>query len=136
MYATYFGTDGRTLEADDAAALNCAYTRDPAVSAVVLAAPDPASAGAPHRGVELGSRMRPGGAILSFTLASEEAARLELYDVAGRRLATLVDGTSGAGRYEIAWDGATGSGRVGPGVYFARIVTPQGAEHATVILSR
>lgn len=29
MYASYFGTDGRTLEADDAAALQCAQSRYP-----------------------------------------------------------------------------------------------------------
>ena len=29
MYAAYFGTDGRTLEADDAAALQCAQSRYP-----------------------------------------------------------------------------------------------------------
>ncbi|TMQ70876.1 MAG: matrixin family metalloprotease [Candidatus Eisenbacteria bacterium] len=138
MYASYFGTAGRTLEGDDVAALNCAFARyAPASPSVLgLAAAGVTAGAAPAGGVKLSGRARAGGAILRFALANQEPVKLELYDVAGRRLTTLIDGTRSAGEYEVAWDGASGFGRVGPGVYFARIVTIEGAASTTVILAR
>jgi hypothetical protein len=50
------------------------------------------------------------------------AAKLELFDVAGRRLRRLVDGRVGPGVVEVRWDGRDANGRVvGDGVYFARL---------------
>jgi len=137
MYAYYFGIAGRSLETDDRDALNCAFNRyPPGLAPLVAGIPSDASAQpANHAGLMLTSRPRPGGAILRFALASTERVRLELFDVAGRELATLVNDVRDAGDYEVPWDGATGAGRASSGIYFARIVTPEGAAHASVILA-
>jgi hypothetical protein len=44
---------------------------------------------------------------------------LAVYDLLGRRLATLVDETQAPGNYSVTWNGQTGTGQfVGAGVYF------------------
>lgn len=137
MYAYYFGTAGRTLENDDRDALNCAYDRYPPAGAGLLAdrAVETLARPADQAGVRLVARARPGGAILRFALQTERPVKLEVFDVAGRHLTTLVSGVRAAGEHEVAWDGTTGFGRVGSGVYFARVVSPQGKANATVILA-
>jgi hypothetical protein len=60
---------------------------------------------------------------IRYVLDRLAVVSLAVYDVRGRLVRTLVDGrTREAGRHEIVWDGADGSGRlVAPGVYFARL---------------
>jgi flagellar hook assembly protein FlgD len=46
-----------------------------------------------------------------------------VYDVAGRRVATIAEGRYPAGAHPLRWDGGTEGGGVAPaGVYFIRIV--------------
>ncbi|MFH1680822.1 MAG: FlgD immunoglobulin-like domain containing protein, partial [Candidatus Eisenbacteria bacterium] len=50
---------------------------------------------------------------------------LEIYDVSGRHLATLVDGFKAEGRHTVQWNGRDGDGRAVPsGVYLYRLKTP------------
>ena len=59
---------------------------------------------------------------IRFELARAGAARLAVYDVCGRRVRTLLDGSLAAGSHEAEWDGRDDSGReVGSGVYLARL---------------
>ena len=68
-----------------------------------------------------------GATLLAFTLPVAMHARLEIVDVGGRRVAAY-EGDFAAGAHAWRWDGAaSGGGRVGAGVYFARLVTPLGA---------
>lgn len=59
---------------------------------------------------------------LRFTLASDAAARsarVRVYDMQGRVVATPWSGTLAPGApVTVAWDGDTGRGRLGPGLYF------------------
>ena len=60
----------------------------------------------------------------SIRLSIPEAGvvRLQVYDVTGRVVRTLVDGATGAGRVLVAWDGTDETGRrVASGVYFYRL---------------
>lgn len=62
-------------------------------------------------------------------LAAESAVRLEVFDLAGRRVGTLVDEVRPAGRHTVTWDGRTDSGLRAPaGVYFARFLAGGVAE--------
>jgi len=133
MYTAYFGIGGRTLESDDRDALNCSYSRYPAASIIAdgeaeSPAPDP-----PAR-LALRSRVRDGHATLRYALQNPGDVRLDVFDVAGRRITTLVSGARGAGEHEVAWGGETAYGKVRRGVYFARIDTPEGRDIATILL--
>jgi hypothetical protein len=68
---------------------------------------------------------------LSFALPRAAHARLEVLDVAGRRVRLLADHELAAARYEFGWDLRDAGGRrVGPGVYLLRLSTG-GAEART-----
>ena len=59
---------------------------------------------------------------LSFTLPAPGRVRLDIHDVAGRRVVRLIDAPAVAGFHGISWDGRDGTGRaVAPGVYWARL---------------
>jgi len=146
MYASYFGTSGRSLESDDRGALNCIYNRYPPsgaqqavfggdeVAAHAEGEPEATLAAGIDR-VTLSARPRPGGVLLRFALPADGDVRLQVFDVAGRVVATVVEGARAAGEHEVAWDGASRLGRIGSGVYFARLVTSSGMARATVVLT-
>ena len=60
---------------------------------------------------------------IEFTLAMPSSLAAMIYDVAGRPVRTLADGTpAGAGSQRLVWDGRRDDGRpAGSGVYFYRI---------------
>ena len=83
-------------------------------------APDPEAGFGPLRS---GPNPFASNTTLRFSLPRPGGATLAIYDVAGRCVATLVDGTLPAGPQGVAWDGRTRSGRaVATGVYLARLV--------------
>lgn len=64
------------------------------------------------------------GCTLGFDLPRTAAAELAIFDLSGRRVATLADGMQGSGRHLLRWDATdTGGMRVGAGIYFARFQT-------------
>lgn len=63
-----------------------------------------------------------GGTTLRFALRKPERVRVDIHDVAGRRLRTLVDGRLEAGAHRETWDGLDARGRrAAAGVYFIRL---------------
>jgi hypothetical protein len=57
-----------------------------------------------------------------YETAREGAVRIAIFDVGGRRVATLVDGTRPAGRHSARWDGRDAAGRrVANGVYVVEL---------------
>jgi hypothetical protein len=56
---------------------------------------------------------------ITYTVPEEMRVRLEVYDILGRRVATLVDQSQNAGRYQVQFDMAP----YASGVYLYRIVT-------------
>jgi flagellar hook assembly protein FlgD len=60
--------------------------------------------------------------VLVYELPQSGAVRLEVFDLRGRLVRTLVDGALAAGRYEVLWDGRNAQGREQPsGVYLSRL---------------
>jgi aminopeptidase N len=55
--------------------------------------------------------------VIRFSLPSKSAVRLVVYDVLGRIVAVLVDGTKEAGRHEVRWN----AGDVPSGIYLCRL---------------
>jgi hypothetical protein len=69
--------------------------------------------------------------LLRFALAKGGDTRLEIYDAAGRRVASLVHATLEPGNYSVTWDGrADGGDPLGAGLYFARLIAPGVTPHA------
>jgi hypothetical protein len=63
-----------------------------------------------------------GQTTFSLSLPAAGPVTLDLYDLRGRRVATLVDGTLSAGTHTVPWSGTDVSGRpVSSGVYYARL---------------
>lgn len=59
---------------------------------------------------------------LSFDLVSSGLTRLQLYDVSGRRVRSLLDDHREAGTHRVTWDGRDDLGQaVVAGLYFARL---------------
>lgn len=59
---------------------------------------------------------------LAFTLPQTSKVNLAVFDLFGRRIATLANGTMNAGSYTRSWAGLTDSGqKVGSGVYFYKL---------------
>ncbi len=73
---------------------------------------------------------------VSFVVAgSPTDVTLAVYDISGRRVATLVDGRVGPGEHKVVWDGTDASGRaVASGVYFARLESGAARDVAKMIL--
>ena len=72
------------------------------------------------------ARSRPnpafGSAAIAFTLPRAGHARLAVYDLAGARVRTLVDGETPAGNGAVVWDGRDSHGDpVRSGAYFYRL---------------
>ena len=62
------------------------------------------------------------GTTLKFDLAQDGGVQLEVFDVAGRRVARLTTAAYGRGTHSVHWDGRGDTGQVlGSGVYFVRL---------------
>ncbi|MDP6529585.1 MAG: FlgD immunoglobulin-like domain containing protein [Gemmatimonadota bacterium] len=74
-----------------------------------------------------------GDAVIAFSLPSAGRARLSVYDVAGRRIRTLLDAECTEGNTRVRWDGRDASGHPLPaGVYFVRMSTKDARATARV----
>jgi hypothetical protein len=64
-----------------------------------------------------------GRVAIHYAVPSRRSLRLHVYDIAGRRIKALMDGTALPGWHSIEWDRTDRSGeRVSPGVYFVRMI--------------
>jgi hypothetical protein len=74
-------------------------------------------------------------ATIVFRLDHSGSARLDVLTVAGRRVATLLDGSLPAGLHTVHWNGTAGSRRLPAGVYFYRLETSTGTEARRLIVT-
>ena len=73
---------------------------------------------------------------LVFQAPSSGSARLTVHDVAGRRIATLIDGPMPRGKHAVTWDARSEQGRRAPaGLYFLRLATQGFSRTIRVILA-
>lgn len=69
---------------------------------------------------------------IRYEFARSERVRLEIFDLAGRRLDTIFEGTASSGPFRFVWDGRDGRGlSLASGVYFARLTTATGIDAVT-----
>ena len=70
---------------------------------------------------------------ISFTMGNPGNVRLTVYDLMGRKIATLIEGTMPVGTFHVTWDAAASSG-LASGVYFYRLETPVGQQVRSMVL--
>src|SRR5438093_13691876 len=85
----------------------------------------------------LGPHPARGPILFRIDVPARMHVRLAVFDVAGRRVGTLVGEEVAAGAREVRWDGrnARGEGFRG-GIYFARLASAGGQRVARVVLLR
>jgi hypothetical protein len=74
--------------------------------------------------------------VLAFDIPRAEAVRIEVFDITGRRVRTLVSGRWEAGRHHVVWDGRDERGaRLAGGVYIHRMTagTFSGTRHSVLL---
>ena len=74
---------------------------------------------------------------IRFGLPNEGSVTLEVYSVAGERVATLLRGPVSAGYHTVLWDGSSSLGRLAAsGVYYCRLKTGQGSLTTRLVVLR
>lgn len=74
---------------------------------------------------------------IRFTVPEDSYVNLTVYDVAGRRVKTLVDGNRKADFYRVMWDGTNNNGSsVATGVYFYRLKAGKNVMAKKMVLLR
>ena len=73
--------------------------------------------------------------IIRFTLPSDTWVKVEVFNILGQRVKTLVDQHLSAGAKEVSWDGKNSKGvEVGSGIYFYRIATKEFTDVRRMVL--
>jgi hypothetical protein len=74
---------------------------------------------------------------LQYSLSKDSHVLIDVFDVRGRRVRTLVDQSMpGPATYDVQWNGRDSSGAVSaPGVYFVRMVAEDRGSTRRVVLS-
>jgi hypothetical protein len=76
-------------------------------------------------------------ATITFSLAEAGEATLGVYDLSGRRVATLASGAAPAGEREVVWNLTDeGGAAVPPGVYIYRLRTPGATAARRLVVAR
>jgi hypothetical protein len=77
------------------------------------------------------------GTDVHFALPKGSRARVDVYDVAGRHVDSLLDDALAAGAHDVRWSGRTAAGApAADGVYFLRLTTDAGTSTRKVVLRR
>ena len=73
--------------------------------------------------------------IIEFDLAQRTHVRLDVHNVLGQRIRTLVDGVLSRQHYSVEWDGTSDAGvHVATGIYFYRMVTQEYQQTRKMVL--
>lgn len=92
------------------------------------------------RGVEFGvyttmPNPTSGGMMIGYAMPKSGSARLDIYDLGGHRVRTLLDGHAEAGMNAVRWDGRGESGRaLAPGAYFVTLKAGERVSSKRIVL--
>jgi hypothetical protein len=93
---------------------------------------------APGRAVELAQNVPnpfSGSTRIDFALAGADKVDVSIYDMAGRRIANLYQGSLDAGPHAVSWNGRTSSGiAAAPGIYQYVVKTSTGRQSRSMLL--
>ncbi|MBD3168186.1 MAG: T9SS type A sorting domain-containing protein [candidate division Zixibacteria bacterium] len=68
--------------------------------------------------------------VLSYNLPHESNVTVEVFNLAGQKVVTLVEGVQQAGEHSVSWDASTAPS----GVYFARMESDAGTDNIKMVL--
>ncbi len=72
---------------------------------------------------------------INYTITRKAHVRLEIFDILGRHVRTMVDGIQGAGSYSVLFDGRADAGnKLASGVYFYRLRVDDQSQIKTMVL--
>jgi len=72
---------------------------------------------------------------ISFTISDPTYVRLDIYNIKGQKVKSLVKSSYDAGNYKVVWNGTDDTGRLlGSGVYFYRMTTPKFSKTKKMLL--
>ena len=75
--------------------------------------------------------------LISYAIGRDTRVSLQVYDVKGRLVRTLVSGEEEAGTHSVRWDGRDARGReAAPGIYLYRLETPEVVQSKKMVLLR
>jgi hypothetical protein len=75
--------------------------------------------------------------VIAFDIATAGRVRIEVFDVLGRRVATIADRSFETGRHRIVWNGDDDAGRaVASGVYLCRLEAGMNRDTKKIVLAR
>jgi flagellar hook assembly protein FlgD len=79
-----------------------------------------------------------GGTVVAYDVPTDGTwAKIDIFDVSGRLVRTLVDGPQKAGRLKATWDGRDGRGfEVASGAYYCRMTAPDFEQSTKLLLLR
>ncbi len=101
----------------------------------VLDAPRAAAVRTGLRGVSPGPLVAGRAATIAFGLGRDGHVKLELFDVAGRRVVLLLDEPRPAGEHRVAWNGHDEGGtQLRGGVYLLRFESDRTLEHRRIVI--
>lgn len=74
---------------------------------------------------------------ITFSIPSEMVCNLDVYNIRGQKVKTLLNENRMAGRHSVVWDGKDANGRsVSSGVYFYRLTTPNRTHISKMLLMK
>jgi hypothetical protein len=74
-----------------------------------------------------------GAVAMAIDVGHDQAVDLSVFDLFGRRVATLHSGVLAAGRHRFTWDGGSSAGHTAPGVYLVRMSAQDRTQVARVV---
>ncbi len=95
----------------------------------------PATAAASPLALSLSPNPARDATDVAFALPRASRARVEVFDLSGRRVAVLHDGELAAGAHHVTWNGGS-TGRAAPGVYVVRLEAADASVRRTLIRVR
>ncbi len=74
------------------------------------------------------------GTSIGFSMERPDRVRIEVFNLLGQRVATLLDEDRAAGHHSVAWDGSNARGEESaPGIYFCRLSTEEHSQTRKMI---
>jgi predicted outer membrane repeat protein len=105
--------------------------------APLIALPSPGVGGEGPFGLRASPNPFRGSCRIQLAIRDAGAVRLAVFDVRGRRVATLHRGLLASGTHGVAWDGRDAEGRpLAPGIYFLRLEADRAVATRKVVLLR